>query len=89
MEADLNVKEMSSVRQSTDERNSSEEETKADQSVHSDPLMQEMGRRKKKTGSTLSLLPGRGHLSSQLHAERGQMCARCNIPFVIVNKIAA
>lgn len=88
MEADLNGKEMSSVRQSTDERNSSErrqKQTKVCTQIHSCRKWEE----KKTTGSTLSLLPRRGHLFSQLHAERGQMCARCNIPFVIVNKIAA
>lgn len=61
METDLYGEEMSSVRHGAGERNSRGAETKADQSLHSDPLMQEM-ERKNKIQSFLCVLPWRGHL---------------------------
>lgn len=50
--------------------------------------MQEM-ERKNKIHSFPSMLPWRGHLLSQLHAESGQMCERCHTLFLSVNMIAA
>lgn len=61
-------------------------ETKADQSLHSDPLMQEMEWKKKreKIQRFHSVLLWRGHPLSQL---RGQTCGRCCSTSLMVNKI--
>lgn len=88
METDLYGEEMSSVRQGTDERNSSErrqKQTKACTQIHSCRKWKE----KNKIQSFLSMCPWRGHLPAQLRGESGQMCVRCYIPSLMVYKIKA
>lgn len=82
METDLYGKEMSSVRPGADER----VKTKADQSSCSDPLMQEMERKNKIHSFSLR---APGEVISQPSSKSGQLCGRCCVPPLIVNKIKA
>lgn len=80
METDLYGEEMSSVRQSTDERETVERGDKSRPKACTQLRSCRKWKHKKNPVFSWCVLPGRGHLLARLRGESGQTCVRCNNP---------